>query len=205
MEPQVDGPTPGHQPKQTNDTAHDSLTQTSLNIATFPDRTRVRSNTTTPLEQSPTSLSSANRLQETDLLQRSFSVANGERRRKSSERLGNGGTRERRPEGHVRRPSEIRHCGKCGGRLTGQFVRALEDTFHLECFTCRVSGRRTADNMVSTNEIARIVARLSRRNSFPFPINHQTNTLSARPTTSDGSTFCVTNAVELYEDLTSQH
>jgi hypothetical protein len=29
-------------------------------------------------------------------------------------------------------------CGKCGGGLTGQFVRALGDTFHLECFTCHV-------------------------------------------------------------------
>ncbi|KAF1937429.1 RhoGAP-domain-containing protein [Clathrospora elynae] len=27
-------------------------------------------------------------------------------------------------------------CGKCGEGLTGQFVRALGDTFHLECFTC---------------------------------------------------------------------
>jgi hypothetical protein len=29
-------------------------------------------------------------------------------------------------------------CGKCGGGLTGQFVRALGDTYHLECFTCHV-------------------------------------------------------------------
>jgi hypothetical protein len=29
-------------------------------------------------------------------------------------------------------------CGKCGEGLTGQFVRALGDTFHLECFTCHV-------------------------------------------------------------------
>ncbi|EOA88695.1 uncharacterized protein SETTUDRAFT_159890 [Exserohilum turcica Et28A] len=27
-------------------------------------------------------------------------------------------------------------CGKCGEGLTGQFVRALGDTYHLECFTC---------------------------------------------------------------------
>jgi hypothetical protein len=32
-----------------------------------------------------------------------------------------------------------RICGKCGQPLTGQFVRALGDTFHLECFTCYVS------------------------------------------------------------------
>lgn len=29
-------------------------------------------------------------------------------------------------------------CGKCGDGLTGQFVRALGDTYHLECFTCHV-------------------------------------------------------------------
>jgi hypothetical protein len=31
-------------------------------------------------------------------------------------------------------------CKKCGEPLTGQFVRALGGTFHLECFKCRVSG-----------------------------------------------------------------
>lgn len=31
-------------------------------------------------------------------------------------------------------------CGKCGEGLTGQFVRALGDTYHLECFTCHVSS-----------------------------------------------------------------
>ena len=38
-----------------------------------------------------------------------------------------------------RRPSgQPRTCGKCQRTLTGQFVRALGDTFHLECFTCNV-------------------------------------------------------------------
>lgn len=32
-----------------------------------------------------------------------------------------------------------RLCKKCGEYLTGQFVRALGGTFHLECFRCRVS------------------------------------------------------------------
>lgn len=32
-----------------------------------------------------------------------------------------------------------RLCKKCGESLTGQFVRALGGTFHLECFRCRVS------------------------------------------------------------------
>lgn len=40
----------------------------------------------------------------------------------------------------ARRPNErSRICGKCNGPLTGQFVRALGGTYHLECFTCHVS------------------------------------------------------------------
>lgn len=31
-------------------------------------------------------------------------------------------------------------CGKCGEGLTGQFVRALGGTYHLECFTCHVGA-----------------------------------------------------------------
>lgn len=31
-----------------------------------------------------------------------------------------------------------RICKKCGEPLTGQFVRALDGTFHLDCFKCRV-------------------------------------------------------------------
>lgn len=33
---------------------------------------------------------------------------------------------------------QIRMCKKCGEPLTGQFVRALGGTFHLDCFKCRV-------------------------------------------------------------------
>ena len=35
--------------------------------------------------------------------------------------------------------SSQRICYACQKPLTGQFVRALETTFHLECFKCRVS------------------------------------------------------------------
>jgi hypothetical protein len=31
-----------------------------------------------------------------------------------------------------------RTCSACGENLTGQFVRALDGTFHLECFKCKV-------------------------------------------------------------------
>ncbi len=33
---------------------------------------------------------------------------------------------------------QLRICKKCGEPLTGQFVRALGGTFHLECFRCAV-------------------------------------------------------------------
>lgn len=48
-----------------------------------------------------------------------------------------------RPNGqtHARSPgSSSRVCRKCGESLTGQFVRALGATFHLECFKCEVSS-----------------------------------------------------------------
>lgn len=46
-----------------------------------------------------------------------------------------------RKAGDARRPSGNRICAKCGLSLSGQFVRALDATYHLECFTCRVSKR----------------------------------------------------------------
>ena len=35
-------------------------------------------------------------------------------------------------------PRVLRYCGKCGRALSGQYVRALGKTFHLECFSCEV-------------------------------------------------------------------
>ena len=46
--------------------------------------------------------------------------------------------REPRPRSQRRPSGQQRICGKCQRHLTGQFVRALGDTFHLECFTCNV-------------------------------------------------------------------
>jgi hypothetical protein len=40
--------------------------------------------------------------------------------------------------------STPRICKKCNEPLTGQFVRALGGTFHLECFKCNVSSFETA-------------------------------------------------------------
>ena len=45
-----------------------------------------------------------------------------------------------------------RTCKKCNEPLTGQFVRALEGTFHLDCFRCQV--RITIPlNFYSTNNV----------------------------------------------------
>ena len=39
---------------------------------------------------------------------------------------------------------QLRTCKKCGEGLTGQFVRALNGTFHLDCFKCRDCGQIVA-------------------------------------------------------------
>jgi hypothetical protein len=49
------------------------------------------------------------------------------------------GERNRSRTRHGRTASgQVRMCKKCGEPLTGQFVRALGGTFHLDCFRCRV-------------------------------------------------------------------
>ncbi|EXJ57013.1 hypothetical protein A1O7_07357 [Cladophialophora yegresii CBS 114405] len=40
--------------------------------------------------------------------------------------------------------SRVRQCKKCGEALTGQFVRALGGTFHLDCFKCADCGQIVA-------------------------------------------------------------
>lgn len=39
--------------------------------------------------------------------------------------------------------AQLRLCKKCGEPLTGQFVRALGGTFHLDCFKCKVGMIRS--------------------------------------------------------------
>ena len=39
----------------------------------------------------------------------------------------------------------LRVCTKCAEPLTGQYVRALGGTFHLECFKCQASLLRLSD------------------------------------------------------------
>lgn len=61
-----------------------------------------------------------------------------DRSRPSVDNPTEGGSKER-SKSNGRRPSgQQRTCGKCQRHLTGQFVRALGDTYHLECFTCHV-------------------------------------------------------------------
>ena len=45
------------------------------------------------------------------------------------------------------KPTTSRTCKKCGEPLTGQFVRALGGTFHLDCFKCQVSRMKFAPNL----------------------------------------------------------
>lgn len=118
------------------------------------------------------------------------------RRRSRDETLEAGPRDQSRPNGTTRRPSErSRVCGKCGGHLTGQFVRALGDTYHLECFTCHVGASsaglrlRLLNNTDSDNN--RTVVKSSPRNSSLSPINLLTNTHSAKPTISVGWTSFV--------------
>ncbi|KAI9798957.1 MAG: hypothetical protein M1833_004310 [Piccolia ochrophora] len=57
---------------------------------------------------------------------------------------GNNG--ERRPSGTTRL------CKKCNEVLTGQFVRALGGTFHLECFKCRDCGQIVASKFFPVDD-----------------------------------------------------
>jgi hypothetical protein len=104
-----------------------------------------------------------------------------------------------------RRPSGPRICAKCSLPLSGQFVRALDNTYHLECFTCQVSEYTDTDyaEFMLTHS-SRSAVRLSHPSSFRFPTKVRTSIPSARPTTFDVSILSVTLAVVPYEDRTSQ-
>ncbi|KAH8885186.1 RhoGAP-domain-containing protein [Thozetella sp. PMI_491] len=49
-----------------------------------------------------------------------------------------------RPRTNRSASGPARLCKKCGEPLTGQFVRALDGTFHLDCFKCRDCGQIVA-------------------------------------------------------------
>ncbi|KAI6093785.1 RhoGAP-domain-containing protein [Hypoxylon rubiginosum] len=47
---------------------------------------------------------------------------------------------------------QLRVCAKCGESLTGQFVRALEGTYHLDCFKCRDCGQIVASKFFPADD-----------------------------------------------------
>ncbi|KAK0119924.1 hypothetical protein ONS95_011349 [Cadophora gregata] len=47
---------------------------------------------------------------------------------------------------------QLRLCKKCGEPLTGQFVRALGGTFHLDCFRCRDCGEIVASKFFPVDD-----------------------------------------------------
>ncbi|KAM3509498.1 hypothetical protein MY10362_000578 [Beauveria mimosiformis] len=71
---------------------------------------------------------------------------NDEPPRKSSER-----NRSRQRNGRSA-SGQIRTCKKCGEPLTGQFVRALDGTFHLDCFKCRDCGEIVASKFFPADD-----------------------------------------------------
>lgn len=71
---------------------------------------------------------------------------------------------------HNKSPGSSRVCQKCTEPLTGQFVRALGGTFHLECFKCEVGAAAFDTVPLETHAYSnhRIVEKLLRLNSFPW-------------------------------------
>ncbi|KAI1383191.1 RhoGAP-domain-containing protein [Hypoxylon trugodes] len=47
---------------------------------------------------------------------------------------------------------QLRICAKCGESLTGQFVRALDGTYHLDCFKCRDCGQIVASKFFPADD-----------------------------------------------------
>ncbi|QPH00225.1 hypothetical protein C2857_003587 [Epichloe festucae Fl1] len=66
--------------------------------------------------------------------------------RKSGER-----NRSRQRNGRTT-SGQMRICKKCGEPLTGQFVRALDGTFHLDCFKCRDCGEIVASKFFPADD-----------------------------------------------------
>lgn len=108
----------------------------------------------------------------------------------------------------------LRTCKKCGEPLTGQFVRALDGTFHLDCFRCRVSVEPSWSETVRRDErrrgseellgcvawlltstfLCRTVTKSSPPSSSPPTTKMATASIPyARPTTSAGSVCYATN------------
>jgi hypothetical protein len=96
---------------------------------------------------------------------------------------------DKKASGSSRRPSGSRVCGKCGKSLSGQFVRALDATYHLECFTCHVNCSESMFNagQLLTRLLCRNATRLLRPSSSLYQTTVRTNIPSARRITSNDS------------------
>lgn len=81
-------------------------------------------------------------------------------------------------------PGSSRICKKCGEPLTGQFVRALGATYHLECFKCEVSL------VVHLNETRRVLLANCLCNRIAGKLWHLSSFLSTLRTEAD-SIHCV--------------
>ncbi|ERT02888.1 hypothetical protein HMPREF1624_01191 [Sporothrix schenckii ATCC 58251] len=63
------------------------------------------------------------------------------------------GERKHSQQGSSRTASgQVRICKKCGEQLTGQFVRALDGTFHLDCFRCKDCGQIVASKFFPADD-----------------------------------------------------
>ncbi|KAH8820302.1 hypothetical protein F5884DRAFT_41808 [Xylogone sp. PMI_703] len=79
--------------------------------------------------------------------------ANSKERDRSADSHRSGGERTRSRTRHGRTASgQLRVCKKCGEALTGQFVRALGGTYHLDCFRCRDCGDIVASKFFPVDE-----------------------------------------------------
>ncbi|KAI9811421.1 MAG: hypothetical protein M1832_000890 [Thelocarpon impressellum] len=61
-------------------------------------------------------------------------------------------SRSNRPGGGRSASGTLRTCKKCMEPLTGQFVRALGGTFHLDCYKCRDCGQIVASKFFPVDE-----------------------------------------------------
>ncbi|KFX97555.1 hypothetical protein V495_04306 [Pseudogymnoascus sp. VKM F-4514 (FW-929)] len=71
----------------------------------------------------------------------------GDAHKDSSER-----DRSRHRGGKRTGSGQLRLCKKCGEPLTGQFVRALGGTFHLDCFKCKDCGQIVASKFFPVDD-----------------------------------------------------
>lgn len=53
-------------------------------------------------------------------------------------------SKSKSPQPSPKSKAVVRTCYRCGERLTGQFVRALDKTWHLQCFKCADCGQISA-------------------------------------------------------------